>query len=333
MVIFILLGVAGCSAPDPLSVSDYKTRLARTLEMQVPELIKPTHHTFPRIRELNGETESSNVNLFEFLSLNDCELQTVVAEKNSSLGKQASLSIQLVSELDFLRLAEICLPLIEKSKQKLAQKLREVMEEKQKQLGYHIWRATLAGPEFRALWQYDVRSRYQSDPALIEALNLLNADIGRWLGGDFSVDSHAIERRLEIVQTGHGGALLFGWQSLAIELDAASFIASQRLTKGAWCADGYRPESAEIFNGVVKRYFIAGVQQKVAVMNRASLELDTTIGAMESQLAFAESPTYRQWRAQRSEIIELGKASMVAHAKALEPLMRPCGFLPTTPLL
>lgn len=313
-------------------VSDYKTRLARTLEIEVPEVIDPAHHAFPRTRQLDVETGSSNVNLFEFLALSDCELQTVVAKKNSSLGKQASRSTQLVSELDFLRLGETCLPLIEESNQKLAQKLREVMAEKQKQLGYHIWRATLAGPEYRALWHYDENNRYESDPALIQALNLLNADVERWLGGDFSVDSHAIESRLEVIQTGRGGALLFGWQSLANELDAASFIASQRLTKGAWCAEDYRPKSVEIFNSVVRRYFIAGVQQKVAGMNRASLELDAVIGVMESQLAFAESPAYLRWRKQRSEIFDRGRASMVSHAKALEPLMRQCGFLPQAPL-
>lgn len=335
-VLACFVGLAACGGSDPLLVADYKSRLARSLETDIPATVVrveiPQVLTFPRPRDLTqasgGVVRNADaaVGLLDFLSLGDCELQAVVAQKNSSLGRVALPSRLLVSELRFLQVADVCLQKLDVSDPVLAASLRRVIQQKQANLPGNIWRATLAGNEFRSFWR-NKNEHPARDPELSEALAALNADITRWLQGDYEVDPTRFEALLEVVNSGHGGAMLNSWQHLVIELELATLIADRRLARGPLCRNEIKPKSAEIFNRVVNRYFIGGVQLKLAMMNAATYEIETSVSAIETLLASSETPAYAQWREHRVATIQAGREAVRQHVSSLEPLLRQCGFL------
>ena len=142
----------GCNEPTPFSAQDYTGRLARVLKEPVPDLFSSEEIEFPRRRDLQVSFQSHSIDLLEFLTLKDCELQKIVAERNSSLGRLALPSQQLVSELRFLKTGATCLSILKD--ETFADELTAVLLEKQEELAGRIWQATLAGPEFRAFWRF-----------------------------------------------------------------------------------------------------------------------------------------------------------------------------------
>ena len=311
-------------------VADYKARLARSLGVEIP-LVTQLDETvqdlsFPRARDLTVPLPAASVDLLDFLSLGDCELQAVIARKNSSLGKVAGPSAHLVAELNFLQVAESCVNQLGDDQPALASALQQVVLQKQSWLAYNIWRATLAGDEFRSFWRNRDHPAVP-DPILVTALKGLEFDTQRWLGGDYAVDSALLEARLQVIQSGQGGSMLGGWRHISGELGLATGVAKQRLAQGPLCRDGIKSRSAEIFERVVTRYFVAGVQLQLAKMNAATWEIETSVAAIEALLSDAETPVYTRWRQQRTGLIQSGRAIVREHVKALEPLFRQCGIL------
>ena len=186
--------MVSCSDQRPLSAADYSERLARVLEESMPKVISRPRTEFPRRRDLQVSFEKHSIDLLEFLVMHDCELQAVVAELNSSLGRLATASQRLILEIRFLKTGAACLEII--ADEKLSDELRRILVVKRGELAGRIWKATLAGPEFRSLWRSKNISS-DSSPEAIQALRLLRMDIERWINGDYKIESRLFELRLQ----------------------------------------------------------------------------------------------------------------------------------------
>ena len=107
VAMFALLGCFGGSTVKQ-SIDDYAARLSRVLDTPLPDSFNDKITTpLPKLADsatLKQAIEGVNINLREFYALQDCELGTVVAERNTSLGKSQLPSQRLVYESKLLNI-------------------------------------------------------------------------------------------------------------------------------------------------------------------------------------------------------------------------------------
>ena len=111
VAMFALLGCFGGSTVKQ-SIDDYAARLSRVLDTPLPDSFNDKITTpLPKLADsatLKHAIEGVSINLREFYALQDCELGTVVAERNTSLGKSQLPSQRLVYESKLLSVLKSC---------------------------------------------------------------------------------------------------------------------------------------------------------------------------------------------------------------------------------
>ena len=111
VAMFALLGCFGGSTVKQ-SIDDYAARLSRVLDTPLPDSFNDKITTpLPKLADsatLKHTIEGVSINLREFYALQDCELGTVVAERNTSLGKSQLPSQRLVYESKLLTVLKSC---------------------------------------------------------------------------------------------------------------------------------------------------------------------------------------------------------------------------------
>ncbi|CAB9493519.1 DUF3080 family protein [Alteromonas macleodii] len=94
------------------SIEDYAERLSRVLDTPLPDTFNDKITTpLPKLADsatLKHTIEGVSINLREFYALQDCELGTVVAERNTSLGKSQLPSQRLAYESKLLSVLKSC---------------------------------------------------------------------------------------------------------------------------------------------------------------------------------------------------------------------------------
>ena len=89
--LFLLGGCGGDIAQQRFA--EYQLRMSRVLDAEPPEAASLPLPDYPRARSLQRQAAPrASIGMLDLLALNDCELHTLVAERNSSLGKMAAAS-------------------------------------------------------------------------------------------------------------------------------------------------------------------------------------------------------------------------------------------------
>ncbi|MGO1233905.1 MAG: DUF3080 family protein, partial [Marinobacter sp.] len=149
---FLALFLVGCdsfSDAEPM-MSEYLERLGRVLETSPAEVqALPAARPLPRRRERLLEMPELELGMLDFLSLYRCELQYVVGEKNSVMGRVMQPINRLRYEIRFIRAAEDCLPEIRDKE--LRGTLQDAVESKRDSLPRALWNATWGTEEIERL--------------------------------------------------------------------------------------------------------------------------------------------------------------------------------------
>ena len=299
------------------------------LEQDQPARQPSQRLSLPTKRDVALDVPVLDIDLIEFLKLGDCQLQSVIAEKNSSLGRFASASIALRQDIDFILLADRCLVKIEDPE--LQQTLSSAVEHKLKYLDVMLWNAIIAGSEYREFWA-NTRALYPhiSESELQGALNQLQFQASLVLTrGDLSeFDPQAFEQALEVLRSGEAGALLSSWTDVAIELDQASQVVEDRAKRRPLCFKDMRSQNAEYFRNVVLERFVSGIQKDIAVINQRYYDLVLPVQELEQLFVHVETKQYKAYRQARDSVFVQGLNAVKRHVDALQPLMVQCGFIP-----
>ncbi len=286
----------------------------------------------PAARELRVELAQPKIDLLEFLRLSDCHLQRLVAGRNSSLGKLAQPSQRLIYELEFLHHGAVCRAALEANERsELAQKLNDVLSQKREQLPTVIWQATLGAGEMRAFWQ--VPAELGDYPAATAAevpmaMARLLRRVERWLDDDWQVNAVALERDLQLLKTGDGGALLRAWKLLADELGRGTELLQNRLAERPLCYKQQPSQQADILLNVVQQKFIAELQPWAVALSQRRYQLLPAVEKLEQVLASVEPASYSRWRQQRDKQFSAAFAAPKQHVAAIQPLLEQCGLAP-----
>ncbi len=339
--------LAACAVEEPSVYLRYASKLANVLEEPLEQpLERPLEQPllesgngqsntagllYPRPRQLQHTFVEFDVDVFDYLKLGDCALQSLIAERNSSLGRLAGPSQRLIYEVRFLAQAEVCVKQLAGDSAGLADKLTGIVQVKKGELAAHIWQATIGGEEFSSFWHTPLVVEDEVvpvDPEIQLALTQLGQDIDRWLAGDYQISAERLEQQLGLIRRGRGGHFIAAWSALAEGLPIATEVLAQRLARKPLCFPGMNTPKANVFRNVVFSAFIGDIQKQTSVLGRATTDILVPVEIIEQLLSSAELPAFGAWRESRQLIVRRGQASVLDHVRALQPFMDQCGFMP-----
>ncbi len=325
----VVCALIGCSENDQEAMYErYLNRLQHALDVETNSAAPPPFPRPPRSGALQRAIETRTINALDFLALSGCALQTNIGRRNSSLGRMAKPSQQLLLDLEFLNLAPACVKQLEdNNKSTLATNLKAAHREKQDQLPARIFNATLASEEYRAFWQANHKPgtypRVHADAALL-ALEKINGHVAQWLAGNYQVEHRDFELLLSDVAGGDGGALIKALQTDGRAMTSANAVLETRLRRGPLCGASLRQDAADVLPRVVGKFFIAEIQPRAARLNRRKYSVHAAVTQLEEQLHWALPKAYRVWQTQRDHAMQASTRATLRHVELLQQLLQNC---------
>jgi hypothetical protein len=113
-----------------------------------PANVRTRAMALPRRRARLVEIEERRIGVFDFLSIQGCELGVLAGHNMSALGRQMPLSSRLTHELTVLEVGDGCVGGLDDAERRL--ELQAILEVKRGERGAHAWNAIWAGPEMEA---------------------------------------------------------------------------------------------------------------------------------------------------------------------------------------
>jgi hypothetical protein len=297
--------VAACNPFDEVRpmMDEYVERLGRVLETD-PRFSEPAPAPiFPRRRERVLDMPELELGMLDFLSLYGCDLQFVVGEKNSIMGKVMQPLNRLRYELRFIASAGRCLQRsIDEGDENLQDTLRQAISSKRKNLPIALWNATWGVEEIEGLFTtskgfYPVigenpLSDLAREAAQLERVtrSLLNGELEQNL--DFAGTVH---QRWQAEY--HAGQLINSALLVVARLNDGTEVIKRRLAQRPLCLNGNPNNQSTIVQGMFFSIYIDRVQPYLADLSRARIELLEPLAQL-AQIQTAVMPqSFQRWQA------------------------------------
>ncbi|WP_323127221.1 DUF3080 domain-containing protein [Marinobacter sp. JSM 1782161] len=333
--------LAGCnpfSAPTDM-MDEYVERVARVLDEDAHLSPIPVADLFPRRRERRLPMPELDLGMLDFLSLYGCELQVVVGERNSGLGRVMQPSNVLRYEVRFINAAEDCLPTLAEKKE-LQAAVRQARRSKIDSLPIAIWNATWATEEIERLFTrtegvYPLDATGATVDDLTTDVNLMNARLSALLAGRTGTDLGFLDNVQQRWQAEDRlGQLIKSALLLTTRLNDAADLVERRLADYPLCLNGKTNPDADIARNMFYAVYAERVQPYMAAVDRARVGLVAgfaELAAMQQAvMPEAFGPYYRRYLKQSGdESIWAGLDTAVQrHTESWQRLLKQCGMTP-----
>ena len=367
VAMFALLGCFGGSTVKQ-SIDDYAARLSRVLDTPLPDSFNDKITTpLPKLADsatLKQAIEGVNINLREFYALQDCELGTVVAERNTSLGKSQLPSQRLVYESKLLNVLKSCEAALTKENESnqrnaaLAATIASWREQKTQDYsktwanlvqGSQELRLALNTPE-RLFSVENNRDALSSVNALYYINSLSNKELllsdmysSNTASSDTEteatnennsesiIESSELEQQLKIIRSARLPATL--WHTQQTLTQNLSLLTNMLETEldAVSCPEGRASDKAKILRNVFYLFFIEEIQP---------------VGSLVNQYHYKLEPLWEDWLAQPSLHKEFKRyirqqsqdgfnqysSAMKAHVNLWQGFLGRCNLSPVAPV-
>ena len=284
-------------------MDEYVERLGRVLETD-PQFSEPAPAPIlPRRRERVLDMPELELGMLDFLSLYGCDLQFVVGEKNSIMGKVMQPLNRLRYELRFIASAERCLQSsIDDGDEELQDTLRQAISSKRENLPIALWNATWGVEEVESLFTtskgfYPVIAKSPLSDLAREAVQLERAARGL-LNGELEQNldfAGAVQQRWQAEY--RAGQLINSALLVAARLNDGTEVIERRLAQRPLCLNGKPNNQSTIVQGMFFSIYIGKVQPYLADLHRARIELLEPLAQL-AQIQTAVMPqSFQRWQA------------------------------------
>lgn len=340
---FFLLLILGLTACDPLAQPDsmmdaYLERLARVLELQADPSEPMQVMTLPRPRDRRVEIEPLEINMLDFLSLYGCELQVVVGERNSIMGRVMTPLNQLRYQLRFINKARQCLPKVES--QELKTQLKRAIDQKQANLPAYFWNSVWADEPMASLMTQS-KGLYQRDTdrnvlgSLINDIDHAMTVLSQLKSGPMDSELKSMgEIQQRWVFSHIPGQLINSARLLTTRLNDATRLIEQRLGDKPLCYLNKPNTQSDRVKGVFFNVYIGRVQPYLAQVSQAGEQLFGKLAALAAEQNALMPDNFRPFYQQVLNVEhpdnlwpKLDKA-IERHTKSWQRLLSQCGMQP-----
>ena len=367
VAMFALLGCFGGSTVKQ-SIDDYAARLSRVLDTPLPDSFNDKITTpLPKLADsatLKQAIEGVNINLREFYALQDCELGTVVAERNTSLGKSQLPSQRLVYESKLLNVLKSCEAALTKENESnqrnaaLAATIASWREQKTQDYsktwanlvqGSQELRLALNTPErlfsvennkdalssVNALYYINSLSNKELLLSDMYSSNTASSDTETEATNENNseriIESSELEQQLKIIRSARLPATL--WHTQQTLTQNLSLLTNMLETEldAVSCPEGRASDKAKILRNVFYLFFIEEIQP---------------VGSLVNQYHYKLAPLWEDWLAQPSLHEEFKRyirqqsqdgfnqysSAMKAHVNLWQGFLGRCNLSPVAPV-
>ena len=367
IAMFALLGCFGGSTVKQ-SIDDYAARLSRVLNTPLPDSFNDKITTpLPKLADsatLKHAIEGVSINLREFYALQDCELGTVVAERNTSLGKSQLPSQRLVYESKLLNVLNSCEAALTKENESnqrnaaLAATIASWREQKTQDYsktwanlvqGSQELRLALNTPErlfsvennkdalssVNALYYINSLSNKELLLSDMYSSNTASSDTETEATNENNsesiIESSELEQQLKIIRSARLPATLWHTQqTLTQNLSLLTDMLETELDAVS-CPEGRASDKAKILRNVFYLFFIEEIQP---------------VGSLVNQYHYKLAPLWEDWLAQPSLHEEFKRyirqqsqdgfnqysSAMKAHVNLWQGFLGRCNLSPVAPV-
>lgn len=340
VLLMTALFLGGCnpfSSAGPM-MDEYVERVARVLEVK-PELSElPSASTLPRRRDRQLAVPELEMGMLDFLSLYGCELQYVVGEKNSVMGRVMQPLNRLRYELRFIEAGEDCLP--EVNREGVKESLEEAIASKKKTLPIVLWNATWGVEEMESLFtlakgDYPVAAKGNPVSDLAIDASRLNRVAGQLLKGDLSPSLDSVGAVQQRWQAEHrAGQLINSARLLVARLEDASALLEQRIEGRPLCLGGKSNNQSDIVQNMFFSVYIEKVQPYLSNIMKARNQLIEPLSQLAAMQKEVMPAAFQDWY--RYHLDEQAEASLwfrldqaiARHTRLWQTLLEQCGLRP-----
>ncbi|WP_020408289.1 DUF3080 family protein [Hahella ganghwensis] len=331
-----LLPIAACENGDTLQgrMLDYQERLERVLETEFTEV----DTTFPEVRyplpkQLRRETTSFTINWLDFFSIISCDLNRLIGERNSSLGKVMSASQHWRYEQEFLIVGQQCLEQLEKDQAKsdLKKELAEILRTKRSEIMNVAWNATWAGPEFQELMSFHdgplpIDFHYADWSELSSALGQLSV----WSGQPAQIESSKTHEKMNLTLISYPiiGRLILSINESRLLMENINQGLREAIDGRPICFNSTPNPKSRILSNILTNVFVQNVQPQLSELSKAMEHWRSLLE--HSYVALAgdvDAPFYQLYLTDESLIREF-KDTMAEHGALWTELLAQCGLRP-----
>jgi len=332
--------LTGCNPFDSATpmMNEYVERVARVLDLEPVYSDVPDASHLPRRRNRQLDMPELDMNMLDFLSLYGCELQYVIGEKNSVMGKVMQPLNRLRYELRFIDAAQDCLPEIEDEGVRAS--LQEAVASKKQSLPIALWNATWGVKEIETLFtltkgDYPVAPEGNPVASLSNDARQLNETVAQLLAGDLSPSLDYVGGVQQRWLTEHrAGQLINSARLLVVRLEDASALLKQRIDGRPLCFKGKPNNQSDIVRSMFFRVYIEKIQPYMSEVQRAETQLLEPLSRLASMQFPVMPPQFRQWY---NYYLNTGgsdslwgelDAAMAEHTRLWQTLLEQCGLRP-----
>ncbi|MGM0450619.1 MAG: DUF3080 family protein [Pseudomonadota bacterium] len=260
--------LAGCwlTGERERQADAYVTELADALAVAPKTSSIPTVEPLPHSRHRSLALPELDMGLVDFLSLYGCELQVVIGERTSTLGRVANPGTRMEYHLRFLQAADECLPKVESESR--SETLREARSARAESLPLALWNGIWASEEMAdfvsrsggTLPVYVAERELQGISSALEATGdmLASVEPGRVPAGLASMNDRYRQWR----EAPRFGQLLRSAEALQTRLGDGARTIEQGLVASDGCPGTIRPEA------FFRQHYLDQVAQRVRLVRR-----------------------------------------------------------------
>lgn len=326
LLLFIMFFLVSCDSSDSLHrhLQDYQQRMANVLDVESPGKLSISLPPYPSLRELKRDIPATTVQLFEFYKLQHCELYSLVAERNTSLGNLQLPSTRYIYESHLIDALKQCL--IDTTDTKIRAKLESWQQAKTQQLPL-VWADLIQlsselNQGFSANFGLIVGNQKDGLSQVKVALNyLVQIEQNR------KIDSAELEQNLRYLMNNPLPAKLWLSQlTLAKHLNQSTEWLLQH-TNNLQCSSTGSKKKMEYLTNVFQRFFIEKIQPIASQINHYQYQLSPIFENMLANPSL--SPIFRDYiNISNQQGFENYQAAMQQHIHFWQDLFKQCNIKP-----
>ncbi|OEC36357.1 Protein of unknown function [Pseudomonas cuatrocienegasensis] len=340
LMLCALLSLTACTpSDDGLALqADYLQRLGNVLDSPSAEAFDLTHagiYRMPPRRERLLEVPELRIGLLDLLiDVRRCaDLQQLISQRNSLLGKQLMASSRLAYEGDLLRALDSCIARLDGSDDAdLRTRLSDLATQKRAQLPAVFWNAFNGSNEVERYLRFSAQALPATpgeDGAALDALEQL-AGLAQRLPEQLPPPAEQLEPLFQALHaSAQGGELITSLASLRHTLDHGTALLRQRLANRPLCPQGLPTERGRILQNIFVKYYAGHLQPYLSQVHQRGERWQRAVQHLAAQDAPAATHDYLLRLAGTQD--SLWQAFVTAtgeHVSAWQDSLRSCGLAP-----